>query len=112
MKVDNFVAPLTENNTTLKANSFMQWERWIEKGDFRSKTKSCILTQSKKFLNPTASLTTPENTRSHPTKQLRDAGLTATAAAAAAHSESAWQMLFSARQQRVPASDRSSACYR
>ena len=50
MKVDNFVAPLTENNTTLKANSFMQWERWIEKGDFRSKTKSCILTQSKKCL--------------------------------------------------------------
>ena len=81
----------------------MQSDRWIEKGDFRSKTKSCILTQSKRhpfdpnffdrairsahpvekvgFLNgmrgsdcsiekkikPTTSLTTPENTRPHPT---------------------------------------------
>ena len=92
----------------------------IEQSDPRipSKKSTCStgctdrIVRSKKFLNPTASLTTPENTRSHPTKQLRDAGLTATAAAAAAHSESAWQMLFSARQQRVPASDRSSACYR
>ena len=28
----------------------MQSDRWVEKGDFRSKTKSCILTQSKKCL--------------------------------------------------------------
>ena len=28
----------------------MQSDRWIENGDFRSKTKSCILTQSKKCL--------------------------------------------------------------
>ena len=28
----------------------MRSDRWIEKGDFRSKTKSCILTQSKKCL--------------------------------------------------------------
>ena len=28
----------------------MQSDRWIEKGDFRSKTKSCILPQSKKCL--------------------------------------------------------------
>ena len=41
-----------------------------------------------------------------------DAGLTAAAAAAATHSESAWHILFSARQQRVPSSDGSSACYR
>ena len=46
-----------------------------------------------------------------------DAGMTATfaaaaaAAAAAAHSESAWHIVFS-RQQRVPSSDGSSACYR
>ena len=33
-----------------------------------------------------------------------DAGLTAAAAAAAAHSGSAWHILFSARQQRVPSS--------
>ena len=39
-----------------------------------------------------------------------DAGLTATAAAAAvAHNESAWHILFSARQQHVPSSDGSSA---
>ena len=42
-----------------------------------------------------------------------DAGLTAAvtdgAAAAAAHSESAWHILFSARQQHVPSSDGSSA---
>ena len=41
-----------------------------------------------------------------------DAGLTAAAAAAATHSESAWRILFSARQQRVPSFDGSSACYR
>ena len=49
-----------------------------------------------------------------------DAGLTAAAAAAAAavaaaaaaHIESARHILFSARQQRVPSSDGSSACYR
>ena len=57
----------------------------------------------------------------HPTKHTitpytsSDAGLTDTAAAvaaAAAHIDSAWHILFSARQQRVPSSDRSSACYR
>ena len=49
---------------------------------------------------------------SHPTNS-SDAGLTATtAAAAAAHSQSAWHILFSARQQRIPSSDGSSACYR
>ena len=47
-----------------------------------------------------------------------DAGLTAAvtdgAAAAAAHSESAWHILFSARQQRVRvrSSDGNSACHR
>ena len=41
-----------------------------------------------------------------------DAGLTAAAAAAASHSDSAWHILFSARQQRVLSSDGSSACHR
>ena len=41
-----------------------------------------------------------------------DAALTATAAAVAAQNESAWHILFSGRQQRVPSSDGSSACYR
>ena len=82
----------------------MQSDRWIEKGVFRSKTKSCILTQSKKFFKPTASLATPDNTRSLHTAPYSssDSGLTATAAAAAAaaaHNESTWHILFSAGQQ-------------
>ena len=119
----------------------MKSDWWIEKGDFRSKTKSCILTQSKKCLfdpnffdraiqsahpvekveffngmhgadcsiekvfeahrishQPRKHTITPYNSS--------DAGLTA---AAAAHSESAWHILFSARQQHVPSSDGSSA---
>ena len=89
----------------------MQSDRWIEKGVFRSKTKSCILTQSKKrpfdpnffdrairsghpvekstfstgradriarskkFFKPTASRTTPQNTRPQPTTVAMLAGL-------------------------------------
>ena len=67
-------------------------------------------------LEDPAYLTTPEKTRSLHTAPYNssDAGLTATAAAAAAaHSDSAWHILFSALQQRVLSSeDGSSACYR
>ena len=126
----------------------MQSDRWIEKGDFRSNTKSCILTQSKKcFFDPNfferairsahpvekieffngmhgsdcsiKKVFEPHRISHHPRKHTitpynsSDAGLTAAAAAAAAaHSESAWHILFSVRQQRVPSSDGSSACYR
>ena len=127
----------------------MQSDRWIEKGDFRSNTKSCILTQSKKcFFDPNfferaiRSAHPVEKTdvfngmygsdssiekvfeahriSRHPRKHTitpynsSDAGLTATAAVAAvaaAHSGSAWHILF-ACQQRVMSSDGSSACYR
>ena len=126
-----------------------QSDRWIEKGDFRSKTKSCILTQSKKCLldpnvfdrairsaHPVEKVDFFNGMRGsnrslekvfeathrithHPRNTITpyngsDAGLTANAAAAAAadHSESAWHLLFSTRRQRVPSSDRSSACYR
>ena len=114
----------------------MESDRWIENGDFRSNTKSCIHTQwkkslldsnvfdrarSKTFLKPTATLTTRKHTIT-PYKS-SDAGLTATAAAdsdadadavvaataaeadADAYSESAYDILFYARHQRVPSSD-------
>ena len=122
----------------------MQSDRWIEKGDFRSKTKSGILTQSKKrlfdpnffdrairsshivekvgfFRRMRGSDCSIENLfeahrishqpRKHTITPYNgsDAGCPATAAA---HSESAWHVLFSARLQRVPSSDGSSACYR
>ena len=141
--VDTKLATVSEIGPLL-----MQSDRWIEKIDFRSKIKSCILTQWKKslfdpiffdrairsahpvekldfsdrmcephcstekYLKSTASLTTPHNIRPHHTTAYNrfDVGLTATTAAA--HSESAWHILFSVRQQRVPSSERSSACYR
>ena len=110
----------------------MQSDQWIEKGDFRSKTKSCILAQSEKCLfqsiffdrairsaHPVENIFEAGPHLSPPQKHTitpynnSDAGLTAAAAAAAAaHSESAWHILFSARQQLVPSSDGSSACYR
>ena len=97
------------------------------------------IARSKTFLKPTASLTTPyffdgmcgsdcsiekvfeahrishnpTKTHDHTLQQLRcwlDSHYAA--AAAAAHDDSVWHILFSARQQRVPSSDGSSACYR
>ena len=137
----NFRFPTPKNQTAqvIPVRPILtQSDRWIEKGDFRSKTKLCIPTQSKECLFDTIffdrairsahpvekvdffngmhgsdcsieKVFDAHRISYHPTKHTitpylynsSDAGLTATGAAAA-YSESAWHILFSARQQRVP----------
>ena len=96
------------------------WKKLFRSPFFRSSTfrqdVQIGLLDRKSFLKPTGYFTTLQNIRPHHRTAYNsfDADLTATdaAATAAAHSESTWHMPLSARQQRVPSSDGSSACYR